>query len=438
MSADQIWQIILWAQHFVKQLCSAYTESTLKRRTWWSLYVLDTWANTTTGRPSLGQPDKGITVQIPYVKDVSDPATVNFLPLAHNVAFCRIASQIQDALSASPLLPFEELNRLDRELLQWHADLPIYLKPTRMVAAENSRSQKRTETAKALETPSMIMYWRYQNLRLLLHRPYLLATALREVNDSSLSAEERVGVGRCKAVAARTISDISDMCPEDLLAGWNGVWFMYQAVMVPLVCVFSSLGKPQRKPADHDQNIEITDSPTVDGTGGDGKRHEQTEIYEWQALIEKALHFFERMNRWSVAAKKSRDVVSRLYEASKMLASGDFDYSFTAQDQPIRVNNPPLSLGTVLNSQSDAPSLYENNQIPNLTSDMMTEDIWGLSPNGAAAMNNFWFDDMMWDVPVADIDMFENTGNGLSYSELDWLASLDAQTSGDQSWQFQQ
>lgn len=72
----------------------------------------------------------------------------------------------------------------------------------------------------------MIMYWRYQNLRLLLHRPYLLATALRNGDGSLLSAEERVLRGRCQAVAARTISDISEMCPEDLLAGWNGVWFM--------------------------------------------------------------------------------------------------------------------------------------------------------------------------------------------------------------------
>ncbi|KAG9665180.1 putative beta-mannosidase, partial [Aureobasidium melanogenum] len=411
----------------------------VRRRTWWSLYVLDTWANTTTGRPSLGQPDKGITVQVPYVKDVSDPATASFLPLLHNVAFCRIASQIQDALSASPLLPFEELNRLDRELLQWHTDLPIYLKPVSASTTENQRSQKRTVIARMLEIPSMIMYWRYQNLRLLLHRPYLLATALRNGDETLLSAEEKVAVGRCKAVAARGISDINDMCPEDLLAGWNGVWFMYQAVMVPLVCIFSSLGKARKQASDEDkQNVETIESTTIDAAGEDSERREQTEVREWQDLIEKALHFFERMDRWSVAAKKSRDVVSRLYEASKILASGNFEHSLAAQHQSLRVNNPPLNLDTVANNQTDQANAYENIQLPYSTSDMMTEDIWGLSPNGAAAMNNFWFDDMMWDVPVADIDMFENTGNGLSYSELDWLASFDTQTGGDQTWQFQQ
>lgn len=166
------------------------------------------------------------------VKDAQDPATAKFLPLLHNVAFCRIATQIQDALSASPLLPFEELNRLDKDLLQWHSELPGSLKPSTShdssfsTKRRSSKASKRSNTAEILEIPSMIMYWRYQNLRLLLHRPYLLATALRNVPDTSLSAEEKVGVGRCRAVAARTIADISSMCPEDLLAGWNGVWFM--------------------------------------------------------------------------------------------------------------------------------------------------------------------------------------------------------------------
>lgn len=70
------------------------------------------------------------------------------------------------------------------------------------------------------------MYWSYQNLRLLLHGPYLFATALRNGDETLLSAGEEVAVGRCKAVAARGISDINDMCPGDLPAGWNGVWFM--------------------------------------------------------------------------------------------------------------------------------------------------------------------------------------------------------------------
>jgi hypothetical protein len=37
----------------------------IRRRTWWSLFCLDTWATTTTGRPSLGRFSIGVTVREP-------------------------------------------------------------------------------------------------------------------------------------------------------------------------------------------------------------------------------------------------------------------------------------------------------------------------------------------------------------------------------------
>jgi hypothetical protein len=37
----------------------------MRRRIWWSLFCLDTWASTTTGRPSLGRMGSSITVQPP-------------------------------------------------------------------------------------------------------------------------------------------------------------------------------------------------------------------------------------------------------------------------------------------------------------------------------------------------------------------------------------
>ncbi|KAI5243463.1 hypothetical protein E4T43_04193 [Aureobasidium subglaciale] len=410
------------------------TSADVRRRTWWSLYVLDTWANTTTGRPSLGQPSKGITVRVPNVPDAQDPETAKFLPLVYNVQFCRIATQIQDALCATPILPFDELNRLDRELLQWHTDLPASLKLDASTNGNSQQSSKsHSDAAGILRTTSMIMHWRYQNLRLLLHRPYLLATALRSGSDATLSAEEKVGVGRCRAVAARTISDISSMCPEDLLAGWNGVWFMYQAVMVPLVCAFSSLGKSQSQP------MEETQSET-DGrekVSDKARTRDQTGLQEWQAQIEQALQYFERMTRWSTTAKKSRDVVSRLYEASKHLADQDFRSRFSAQDQFLRATNQPQNLDSVATDQDVNENTLDHPQTSMPTSNLLTEDIWGLSPNGAAAMNNFWFDDMMWDIPAADTDMFDNTGTGFAYNELDWLSSLNYHNGGDQGWQYQ-
>lgn len=41
----------------------------IRRRTWWSLFCLDAWGSTTTGRPSLGRMGPGITVQSPKVME---------------------------------------------------------------------------------------------------------------------------------------------------------------------------------------------------------------------------------------------------------------------------------------------------------------------------------------------------------------------------------
>jgi hypothetical protein len=202
--------------------------------------------------------------------------------------------------------------------------------------------------------------------------------------------------------------------------------------MVPLVCIFSSLRKLQNQLGDDGDTLQTTTED--ENVAGEGiEPSDQRDVEEWQSLVEKALQFFTRMNRWSAAAKKSHDVVSRLYEASKILASERADRRSLAQDQGILPN-----LGAVVDSHIEQSDTHGNVQLPIPGADMITEDIWGLSPNGAAAMNNFWFDDMMWDVPVADTDIFGNTGTGFAYSEFDWMTGSNTQGTGDQAWQFQQ
>jgi hypothetical protein len=67
------------------------------------------------------------------------------------------------------------------------------------------------------------MKWRYQNLRIILHRPYLLSAALRKAPFSSLTAEEKLAVSKCRIIAAKAIENISTECKDDVISGWNGV-----------------------------------------------------------------------------------------------------------------------------------------------------------------------------------------------------------------------
>ena len=66
-------------------------------------------------------------------------------------------------------------------------------------------------------------------------------------------------------------------------------WFVYQAAFVPLVSLFTDFGNP-----------------------------EETE--KWRSQVKMALAFFSRMESYSIAAKRSGDVVSKLLDAAKSAA----------------------------------------------------------------------------------------------------------------------
>ena len=411
----------------------------IRRRTWWSLFCLDTWANLTTGRPALGRMGPGITVQSPKIPQQMNNAqylaSLRLLPIIHNIEFCKIATKVQDAFAVRPLLKFEELFTLDAELVKWHDELPPLLRdlverpPQRQRAASNPKAltpsslrknpfdfsqppeRDHTTCPEVLYTPRAVMHWRYQNLRMLMHRPFLLAAALRKSPYASMSPEEKVAVGRCRILAGQTISDIVETCQEELIAGWNAVWLMYQAVMVPLVSLFSQLSQS----ASHGV---VENSP---GKSPDGIKGSDDDIAKWQHQVETAILFFDKMRRFSVAAKKSKDVVERLYEASKQVSAYTAEHQHQLQqfpgdhhphtdnpehhhpsfgpehpnpNQPHRIDPVSFDLGPLPPVGMTSFHPHDLAQQQNGGGGSMFG--WGLSPNGDAAMNVFW-DDMMWE-----------------------------------------
>lgn len=253
----------------------------------------------------------------------------------------------------SPLLSNSETAGYDAEVIKWHDELPPILSNTTESCPDFLRRVR------------LVMKWRFQNIRIVLHRPVLLVTALRRCPFSHLSAEEKVSVGKCRIVAARTIEDISKECLPDLISGWNAVWFTFQACMVPLVSLFSDASMP-----------------------------EETE--KWCTSIEIALAFFARSKPWSIAAKRSLDAVSRLYQAYKM--------QFAAQPGSLRAQ----SLDNVPQFASNMQGLGSfgyNAAIPDMGAYAMNPDAmgsWSGDPNAMASISGFW-DDMMWDTNLPDM-----------------------------------
>lgn len=254
------------------------TAAETRRRTWWSLFCLDTWATTTMGRPSFGRWGPAINIRPPEtgISTARDSAQyAGILPLIENIKFCRIATGIQDMLAISPLLRTEDRCNLDDQLVNWYSNLPWLLRTT-------------DPCAEPLYIARCIMKWRYQNLRMLLHRPVLLNLAS---SGASHAAEHDIAaIEACRDLAKQTIEDISREWTRNQMSGWNAVWFLYQAAMIPLVSIFWQWDSPR--------------------------------VPDWQKQIETILELLESMEDWSLAARRSREVVWRMYEASRQLEPG--------------------------------------------------------------------------------------------------------------------
>ena len=135
--------------------------------------------------------------------------------------------------------------------------------------------------------------------------------------------------------------------------------------MVPLVSLFSYLSSPAAYVNDSSpgRNAESSNDLVQVTTGGD------EDADKWRRQIETALKFFDRMQDWSIAAKKSKDaVVGAATEADPYVGNGlAGNFTFTSD-----------------------------------TAAQFGQAVWGPSPNGEAAMNSFW-DDMMWESGFNDM-----------------------------------
>jgi len=262
-----------------------------RRRTWWALFCLDTWATTTMGRPSFGRFGPAINIRPPEfginaARDSSQHAGI--LPLIENIKFCKIATQIQDMLAVSPLLRAEDRCNLDNQLVSWYNSLPWLLRTT-------------DPCAEPLYLARCIMKWRYQNLRMLLHRPVLLSLASSGINPHTQASDaDLAAIETCRELAAQTIEDIAREWTRNQMSGWNAAWFLYQAAMVPLVSVFWQWGAPR--------------------------------VPEWLKQIEAVIDLLEVMEEWSLTARRSREVVWRMYDAARQIV---------AQQRPSSVADTP-------------------------------------------------------------------------------------------------
>ncbi|KAL1968617.1 hypothetical protein VTN77DRAFT_1443 [Rasamsonia byssochlamydoides] len=274
----------------------------LRRRIWWSLVVLDTNESTTLGRVSNG-PVFNFAVNTPRNIDDESGETVSgptvYSMLIADIEFSRLASRIQERLIASPLLPFSEMLTLDAHLVCWHESLPSYLR------APNP-------CPKWLVQPRASSKWRYQNFRIILHRPILLDAVLRRVGFQELDADQKVCVRKCQSLARTAIDSIGSEWSENQFSGWPAVWYLFQACMIPLLCLYSFK---------------------------DDAHH----VDDWNQQVQKSIDLLREMGPWSVAAKRSCELISMLYDTYKETLKADAHPAEAARPIPELFFAPEVS-----------------------------------------------------------------------------------------------
>lgn len=284
---------------------------------------------------------------------------------------------------------------------------------------------------------------------MLMYRPFLLASTLRRAPNANLSAEEKVAVSRCRASAGH---DINTNCADSVVAGRTGVWLNFQAVMVPLVSLFGSPSHSSTNPfyePHGDRHLNTTEI-SVSGSESASSATTASDGYEeqWRLQIEMAIAFFDRMRPWCFTAAKNKEIVERLYQASRHVAEyqGQFIRPQSCHLQALGLFGLSpgnfFSLDTNVHNEISPPTAHGPSVPFTLMqastgcdgSTAVPASYWGPSPNGDARMNVFW-DDMMWDsFPTA---MTEDPSLGqMPAHEFDWnLLSQSAETS-QSGWPF--
>ncbi|WEW59623.1 hypothetical protein PRK78_005102 [Emydomyces testavorans] len=359
----------------------------LRRRVWWSLFCLDTWGYMTLGRPSMGRWGPGITAKLPQYQGNMELA-ICVLSLVENTRFCKIATQVGDALAASPIVTHPEMVSLDNQMVEWHNSLPPLLKD-------------HEPCSDTVSTTRTVMRWRYQSQRILLHRPVLLSYAMRRVPYVALRTEERYAIERCRMVADETIRDVASTTRLNQMTGWNAVWLLFQATLVPLLGLF------------------IADSTAT---------HMYATLESCRNQVETAIVALERLESWSPTAKRTLEVVSRILEASQRPRNTTTS-SLASGTQTRTTSASAHSVAPLAETSTAAPFIHTMNQ-PTVLGNACFQDYQDIAhymePSTQQMLDYIsWGDNNIW--PSVQEDLFPHPAAavGLFCQGEDYLKPLD-------------
>ncbi|OJJ34169.1 hypothetical protein ASPWEDRAFT_52449 [Aspergillus wentii DTO 134E9] len=219
----------------------------IRRRLWWGVYIFDSGAAKTFGRPILLPEDSVMDAK--HVLNIHDEAltsTTTTLPAEANgptlysgliaqARFHLLTNGVYQRLISSPSLTPEETLNLQKPMEEWYNGLPYYLKQPATTPESDSLALVRNR-----------LMWRDWNLRILVYRPILLRWASRRWTPNTPSEEEDPLEADCRMFCLRnarlTIGSISDYVNNYIcarLGAWYMLYFLFQAGLIPVILLMT-------------------------------------------------------------------------------------------------------------------------------------------------------------------------------------------------------
>ncbi|KAI6780574.1 Regulatory protein-like protein [Emericellopsis cladophorae] len=263
----------------------------MRRRVWWGLYIFDSGASTTFGRPIilpskvamdvhpvLNIPDECLTARTTSLPTESVEPTL-YAGLKWQSDLHVHSNHISNLLLSSIGLPPEDVWSLNKELDDWVTRLPSYFQiDSEIPAAEPAVSFARCR-----------LWWRFWNLKIILFRQILMKRAVERAKQGPFPLSTDIeNMSRDAAVAAAraTIASISSFTESRIptrLVAWYSIYFLFHASLVVALAVLGD-----------------TDSP---------------ELATWQADIDKVTNVFRNAYAGNPLAQRCADILGAIVPA---------------------------------------------------------------------------------------------------------------------------
>jgi transcriptional regulatory protein GAL4 len=220
----------------------------MRRRAWWGLYMFDSGAAQTFGRPvnslDIAMVDTKRVLNIED-EDLSTDSTELPKPrltptlysgMIAQTELCTKTNAMYNKLITRPSPSAREVLEMDKQIAEFQENLPSYFKEEIPIDFHYDNF---------LVLTRFRLIWRYKNLRIMMFRPFILQRVLSE-GDTPLrllnGPNEKQCRRECLRNAHETILSVSDFVSNYSLSNlgvWYAVFFLFQACLIPLVCACS-------------------------------------------------------------------------------------------------------------------------------------------------------------------------------------------------------